>query len=358
MANPLFNIYNSKYTGVSPGLNVYDSPVGTGNFNPQSGAYSPQTNNLNPQTDTNTQTLPYGGGTYNPGVAGGAIFPTTPPAPAPPENDLYAKYRDPKTGEIMSPEEYAISLGNKVPKGTGQIPNYAGDALTNPNQTTNELIGRATGLNNARNDIATGTTDPYGVGNKSGIAYSPQELKAIESAYAGVYDPALNDVFSRLRDKESEDKAIADRENIVFKTNEAIRQWQSTTGTKSSGVGDGTESGNYKFTNSQLNSGASNAGLGIDAFNSLHPELKNFYINPPKAKGSGGTQVPIYQNFEEDILAIANGELDRQVLVDDITNSTKLSPEVKTYFLGRIPEATEEEMDGWWANVWNALRGN
>ncbi len=110
--------------------------------------------------------------------------------------------------------------------------NYAGDAMTNPNQSANELKGRARDMNNARNDIATGTKDPYGVGNKSGIAYSPTELKAIENAYAGVYDPALNDVFSRLQDKQAEDAKIASREDRVFATNEAIRQWQATTGTK------------------------------------------------------------------------------------------------------------------------------
>jgi len=62
-------------------------------------------------------------------------------------------------------------------------------------------------MNNTRNDIATGTTDPYKVGNQSGIAYSPQELKAIENAYAGIYDPAINDVFSRLKEREDEEKA-------------------------------------------------------------------------------------------------------------------------------------------------------
>lgn len=136
----------------------------------------------------------------------------------------YDKYRDPKTGEIMTPEEYAIYLGNKIPKGNGEIANYAGDALTNPNQSAAELTERATNLNISRNDIATGTTDPYGVGNTSGIAYSPAELKAIESAYAGVYDPALNDVFARLKEKQA-----ADAEEIAAKQEEAkvVREQQN-----------------------------------------------------------------------------------------------------------------------------------
>ena len=345
MTNPLSSI-----------LRVSQYPVGSGVYNPQANVGNPQAGNFNPQT--NTQTLPNGGGSYNP-AGNSTIFPApavVPTAPAPPANNFYDKYRDPKTGEIMSPQEYAIYLGNKVPKGTGEIPNYAGDAMTNPNQSAQELTTRATNLNNSRNDIATGTTDPYGVGNKSGIAYSPTELKAIEKAYAGVYDPALNDVFARLKEKQAQEDKAAELETIVFKTNEAIRQWQATTGTKSDG-GDGTTSGNYKFTNTQLNSGASNAGMSIDTFNALDPELKNFYINPPMARGSEGNMVPIYQNFEEDINSIMEGSLDRQTVVDEITNSSKLSPAVKTYFLARIPEATDEEKNGWWAKVWNAIRG-
>jgi len=346
MANPLLNVYNSpvKY----PSLRVADSPVGTGNYNPQ----------------TNNQTLPNGGGSYNP-AGNSAIFPAAPVVPTPPpqEDSFYDKYRDPKTGKVMSPQEYAIYLGNKIPKGNGQIPNYAGDAMTNPNQSASELTGRATDLNNARNDIATGTTDPYGVGNKSGIAYSPQELKAIENAYAGIYDPALNDVFSRLREKKDEEAKKADMETIVFKTNEAIRQWQATTGTKSSG--DGTTSGNYKFTNTQLNSGASNAGMNIDVFNALNPELRNFYINPPMVKGSEGNMVPMYINFEEDIENIIAGDvkdaegnlITSQTVAEEIKNSTKISPEVKTYFLNRLPDMTEEEkkwyMEGFWGKLFN-----
>ena len=177
------------------------------------------------------QTLPYGGGTYNPAgtseIKSAPIFagnnrapapapaPTPAPASAPAEDSFYDKYRNPKTGEIMSPDEWAVYLGNKVPKGTGEISNYAGDAMTNPDQTSAELTARARDLNISRNDIATGTTDPYGVGNKSGIAYSPTQLKAIENAYAGIYDPALNDVFSRLKEKDDADKEALTRRQML-----------------------------------------------------------------------------------------------------------------------------------------------
>jgi len=358
MTNPLISVYDGSGQPkpsisvappvIHPPLSVSDTPVGYGNYNPQ--------------TQTSTQTLPYGGGIFNPQVAGGAIAPAPiftgaataqqaqPEAPA---NNFYEKYRNPKTGEIMSPDEYAVYLGNKVPKGTGDITNYAGDAMTNPNQSMNQLTSRATNLNNARNDIATGTTDPYGVGNKSGIAYSPQELKAIESAYAGIYDPALNDVFSRLRDKQAEETKRLDREDKIFATNEAIRQWQATTGTKKTG---GTKSGSDVFTQTQLNNGASNSGLGLETFKSLDPDIQNFYINPPMSYNDEDKRVPMYSIFEEDLISVANGDLDAEDLSSDIESSTLPAP-VKHYFIDQI-DLDVEKKEGWFKRVWGAITGN
>lgn len=266
----------------------------------------------------------------------------------------YDKYRDPKTGNIMTPEEYAIYLGNKVPKGNGEITNYAGDALTNPNQTAAELTARATTLNNSRNDIATGTTDPYKVGNQSGVAYSPTELKAIENAYAGVYDPALQDVFARLKETQEAEKAKADleaaKELKIFSTNEAIRQWRATTGTK-------TGAGKEKpiFSDVKLADGASNAGLGITAFDSLDDDIKNFYINSPSSLNAEGKKVPIYQNFEEDLMAVANGELDGTVLAAEIT-SQPLPEAVKHYFIDQIPNVPVKEKETLLQKIWSGAK--
>jgi len=326
---------------------------------------------------TKTQTLPNGGGTYNAAgtsaITPAPIFtgakPTTQAAPkttGPVTNSFtptpgvnYDKYKDPKTGKIMTPEEYAIYLGNKVPKGNGEITNYAGDALTNPNQTAEELNARATTLNNSRNDIATGTTDPYKVGNQSGIAYSPQELKAIENAYAGVYDPALQDVFARLKTTQEAEKAKADleaaKELKIFSTNEAIRQWRATTGTTPSATGAGGKE-KSRFTQTQLNNGAINAGLSMSTFDSLDDDIKNFYINPPMAVNGEDKKVPIYENFAEDYASVLAGDLSAEQLSSEISSSS-LSPAVKQYFISQIP-AEPEEKEGWIKRVWGAITGN
>lgn len=267
----------------------------------------------------------------------------------------YDKYRDPKTGEVMTPEQYAIYLGNKVPKGNGEITNYAGDALANPDQTAAELQARATKLNNSRNDIATGATDPYSVGNKSGIAYSPTELAAIEKAYVGIYDPALSDVFARLKSTQEEEKAkanlVAAKDLEVFKTNEAIRQWRATTGTKKTGTGKAED----LFTDTQLNNAARNAGVSVAAIRDMDPDLINFFISPPKAKRDDGTTATINAIFNEDFQRIVNGETTADEVVSAIEGST-LSEPVKHYFIDQIP-AEPAEKEGWLSRVWGGIKG-
>jgi hypothetical protein len=372
MANPLMSIYSN------PGYNPYDTrsqrlPYGGGIFNPRGkstitpernveiieapsrgnvevvGWMDLDTNQINkgPLPGTNTGRSIFTGSQAPAGVAPAGVAPSTTA-----KSSLYDKYKDPKTGEIMTPEEYAIYLGNKVPKGTGEISNYAGDAMANPNESINDLTNRARNLNNSRNDIATGATDPYKVGNQSGIAYSPTELQAIEKAYAGIYDPALNDVFSRMSDIQKAEAKRLDREDKVFATNEAIRQWRSTTGTNEDGSGAKEKS---LFTQSQLNDGAGNSGLSIESFVSLDDDIKNFYINPPMGLNDEEKKVPMYQNFETYFDKVITGEITADEVNGWITEST-LPASVKHYFIEQIPAAPEKKQ-GWFSKVWGTITG-
>jgi hypothetical protein len=320
-----------------------------------------------------TRTLPNGGGSYSaplysPNKGYGAVdgaytygqsgwlkTPTQQQAPAPapvatPEVDLYAKYRDPKTGNVMSPEEYALYLGNRVPQSglDAEIPKYAGDAMTNPDESAESLMTRARNMNNSRNDIATGASDPYKVGANSGIAYSPQELAAIEKAYAGIYDPALNDVFARLKTKEEEKKREQDREDMIFATNENIRQWRATTGT--------TKDGNASdlFTPTQINDGASKAGMTITAFKDLDQDVQNFYINEPKGDDGTGKAVPIKTIFK-DRIATAKTKAEIDALSEDISSSS-LPESVKHHFISQLP-LPEPEKEAWYKKIWGTVTG-
>lgn len=268
-----------------------------------------------------------------------------------------SKYMNPETGKYFTPDEYANYVALKIPasKGTGDVSQYAGDALMNPDQSTTALNTTATNLNNARNDIATGTTDPYKVGNQSGIAYSPSELAAIEKAYAGVYDPALNDVFARLKSREDEEKRKADREDKIFATNESIRQWKATTGTKS------TSSGADLFTQTQLNNGARNSGLGIEKFNTLDPDIMNFFIQPVSTPilddagnntGRTTTQDKAFRNL---IKIVGEGLVTPEDATEEIMSSN-LPDVVKHYFIEQLPLSPEQKQ-GYFSKLWGAIWG-
>ena len=130
-------------------------------------------------------------------------------------SEIPMEYINPETGTFYKMEDFA-------PKQQyGDIPQYAGDTLTEGNQSAEQLSMRAADLVNARNDIATGASDPYKVASESGIPYSPEEMRAIEKAYAGIYDPAINSALEKLNQKREMDL-------IKFRTDEGIREYQST----------------------------------------------------------------------------------------------------------------------------------
>jgi hypothetical protein len=328
------------------------------------GGYIPQEKTLNPQGVLNPQTgkpyvyasgaapvVPPASSFLNSNNSSGVV--NTNEAPKTPATTR-SKYIDPKTGEYFkTAEEYGNYVATKIPV-SGDIPKYAGDAMTDPNQSATNLEGIARNLNNARNDIAVGQTDPYGVGNKSGIAYSPAELKAIEKAYAGVYDPALNDVFARLKEKKTADvKAESDRarrEEQIFATNENIRQWKATTGSKGGG------STADLFTQSQLNSGALNAGMSIDGFSKIDTDLQNFYIQDPQTiDPDTNKSISISSAFTKAIANVKAGKEKSQDVADEI-QSSNLPETVKHFFIDQLP-LTDVVKQGYFSKLWGAITG-
>lgn len=128
-------------------------------------------------------------------------------APAPTKTTIPPAWINPETGGFYTPEEIANNIAKSAPGArAGDVPKFAGDTLTQGPQTTEKLMMDAATLNNARNDIRVGETDPYKVGSESGIAYTPAELAAVEKAYAGIYDPAINSALAKLEAKQKEDE--------------------------------------------------------------------------------------------------------------------------------------------------------
>lgn len=307
-----------------------------------------------PMFDSRTQTLPNGQGSFQTPVPAQQTAPVKPAPPAPPvKNTIFQPpapptptpaWIDPATGQPYSPQDMANKIVGSLPKG-GDIPTFAGNYLTQAPQTVDQLHSIATALNNARNDIATGTTDPYKVGNQSGYAYSPAELDAIQKAYAGIYDPAINTAISKLDTVQKAQTATADR---IATTNENIRQYWATTGAD--------KAAGQSFTNTQINKGASNAGMDSSSFKALDPQIQNFYINSPNGTDpSTSKAAPMYKIFANDLSDIASGKQNADDVTALITGSS-VPNYVKQYFINQIPAAPAKKA-GWLDGLWNWIKG-
>lgn len=182
-----------------------------------------------------TMTLPNGGGQYQsqtpkpnmsvgpapvapapapvpskPVFAGAA--PVAPAAPTAPVAPAQASNIPPQwirpDGGFYTPEEVAANIAKAIPKTgeTGDIANLAGNEFAGANKTAEQMQSELALLNNARNDVAVGETDPFGIASDSGIAYTPAELAAIEKSYAGIYDPAIATAHAKLESKQKSDE--------------------------------------------------------------------------------------------------------------------------------------------------------
>lgn len=153
-------------------------------------------------------------------------------------------------GTIKTPAEIAGEVGSTLSAAhsKGDVGTLALDQFGGNGKTAIQLEAEARKLNNTRNDIAVGETDPYKVASDSGIAYTPAELKAIENAYAGIYDPALDTALAKVNAKQTADAADKDFQNSLekmktqFGYDKALKQ---TPAAAAAGSGSGISSGVY-----------------------------------------------------------------------------------------------------------------
>jgi len=122
-------------------------------------------------------------------------------------------------GTFFTPDEVAGNIASTLQQGSagGDIGKIAGDNIVGGQKTTEQLETELRLLNNAQGDIASGAEDPFGIASDSGIAYSPQELQAIENAYAGIYDPAIESARNKVMQRQSEEKEAKEAEIAASK---------------------------------------------------------------------------------------------------------------------------------------------
>ncbi len=296
-----------------------------------------------------TQTLPNGAGSFSSPVPAQAPAPVasmssgttdrlfaTGPAAVAPQEPAYTQ------DHLKAVADAAYNVING-----GDIPAYLGETYGNPNPSIGEAKNTTRNLNNARNDIATGVTDPLGWMSQKDVAYSPEEINAIRKAQAGIYDPAIHDAMNRL-DQATSKKSASDSLTAgqmqsaltqiasQFDNEPAVRQYQTIAQTVNAvkGLGDtpvddirrvyavakvfdpnsAVREGEYKTVQDYATSLLQRAGLKANrVFNNdgfLTQQAKDF-INSTldnELKTSNKTYQNIYQGYLGKIDAIKQGQ--------------------------------------------------
>ena len=296
----LSSIYNRNKSGVAQSFSASPLQGKTTNPNLKSlmgNIYIPQTtsklNSIVGDFRIPAQTVPPPTQTVPPPTQ--TVPPPTQNEPQPTQtqqsysNEIPSEYINPETGTFYKMEDFA-------PKQQyGDIPQYAGDTLTEGNQSAEQLSMRAADLVNARNDIATGASDPYKVASESGIPYSPEEMRAIEKAYAGIYDPAINSALEKLNQKREMDL-------IKFRTDEGIREYQTT-----KNIEDSYDNSTYTIKpGDDLRKIAQALGFTYESLQAANPYVDEYNLKPGQKivlPTSGNIKTKATTREEEEIMA-------------------------------------------------------
>jgi len=97
----------------------------------------------------------------------------------------------------------------------------------------------------------------------------------------------------------------------------------------------------FKFTSSQLNKGANNAGVSGNEFNGLNEEVKNYFVSSTASQMNA-----INEAFSQ----LKSGDISADDLIQEI-NSSNMAPSVKTYFLDKIKTETPQEEKGFFSKL-------
>ena len=99
------------------------------------------------------------------------------------------------------------------------------------------------------------------------------------------------------------------------------------------------------FTNPQFNSGAQKAGLSLQDFRTLTPDVQNFFVN--------ATQKQI-DSLSEELINVETGDTTKEEF-DKLVDASKFAPEVTTYLKTRASAVAPAQTKGYWSNLWGAI---
>jgi hypothetical protein len=114
------------------------------------------------------------------------------------------------------------------------------------------------------------------------------------------------------------------------------------------------------FTESQLNAGASKAGMSTEEFATLPVDVKNYYINQPKrVDPETGKSTTFDEQFERLLDGISLGETDPDELVETI-NGWDLPEDVIAHLIERVENVrgtAGQDAPGFGSRMWSTIKG-
>lgn len=110
-----------------------------------------------------------------------------------------------------------------------------------------------------------------------------------------------------------------------------------------------TSSTAVKFTATQFNSGAAKAGLTLDAFKALPPDVQNYFVN------TSATSISAIQSLFSEVQSGAKTSASVTALID----SANISQPVKDYWKAKLATitTTTTSSGGFLSNLWGGIKG-
>jgi hypothetical protein len=147
------------------------------------------------------------------------------------------------------------------------------------------------------------------------------------------YDQALTKIQAKPMVEKPNIEGSAATGYFYMKYDPTTNSYKKVSVSAPTGDGGGTPGG-YKFTNTQLNSGAASAGLTLDSFKALNGDLQNYFINAPQKQLDAMRE------------AVANGDT-------ELIDSSVFPQPVKDYFKSQIVAPSTKSGSGIWGNIKN-----
>jgi len=133
-----------------------------------------------------------------------------------------------------------------------------------------------------------------------------------------------------------------DKEGIISQMEAAAKLKQFDINYKYAQLGN--KKPDTRFSDTQLNKGSLRAGINLETFQQLDPEVQNFFANTPEAK---------WKDIQGYFTQVQNGDISKEQ-VTKLIQGAELNPAVEDFLLNKINSIKTPEKSNVVGNLWNS----